>query len=175
MPDGDPGMSGVPVVLVADRDPGLRSEIRSLLEVCGQQVVEASTGVEALERCRRGTVHLALLGVDIPELDGLDVLRLVRQDYSEAQLPVILINRNRSVADFADGMSLGANDYVGWPVEPAEIMAGVDSALRTRDSYQRLQIRHDRLIDALNARSQPKRRFRAATRPQIPHFWRYKG
>lgn len=72
-------------------------------------------------------------------------------------------------------MSLGANDYLGWPVEPAEMMARVDSALRTSDSYERLQIRHDRLVDALNARPVTKRRFRAATRPQIPYFWRYKG
>lgn len=139
------------VVLVADREAGLRAEVSALLEVCGHQVIEAATGLDALEWCRTGTVDLALLGEDLAELSGSDVLRLVRQDFGEARLPVILISRVRSVSGFADGMTLGANDYVVWPVEPVEMMARVDSALRTRVSYDSLQVRHDRLLDALNA------------------------
>lgn len=119
-------------VLVVDDEEGIRRVLRGYLEADGIGVREAATGAEALECAGRGEADLILLDVMLPDMDGVEVLRLLR---TSSQIPVILVTARAEETDKLIGLAVGADDYVTKPFSPREVVARVKAVLR-RDRGQ---------------------------------------
>ncbi|TQM62004.1 response regulator transcription factor [Humibacillus xanthopallidus] len=116
-------------ILVVDDEPQIRTVLRAYLEADGFEVVECGSGRDALRHATgsRGAPDLVLLDVGLPDVDGLEVLRTIRQ---QSQLPVILVTARAEEVDKLVGLGVGADDYVTKPFSPREVVARVKTVLR---------------------------------------------
>jgi DNA-binding response OmpR family regulator len=117
------------LVVVADDDRDIVALVRAILSKAGFDVVEASDGVEALDLVRARRPQLAVLDISMPKLDGLAVLRSVREDPELADLPVILLSARAQEADVRDGYAQGASKYVRKPFSPRELVGVVNDLI----------------------------------------------
>lgn len=108
------------------------------LQYFDYQTVIAHTGKEALERCRQGGVHLVLLDVGLPDMDGYEVCRQLKADPKTMDIPVIFVTARGDAGDVEHGYALGALDYVAKPYNLPMIVVHVDAALRTRQGSTEL-------------------------------------
>ncbi len=104
-------------VLIVDDSKMVRTAIKEILELGSIQVSEAVDGQEALDIINNSCPDLVLLDVFMPEVDGLEVLKVIRQSYSKLQLPVILVTSKESSQEIVQALDLGANDYVTKPID----------------------------------------------------------
>ncbi len=114
-------------ILVVDDDREIVKVLGKLLELEGYQVYAAYDGMEALEILTEKRVHLLLLDVMMPRLDGLSTLMEIRR---RQNIPVIMLSAKTEESDKVLGLSIGADDYVSKPFQTAELMARVRSQLR---------------------------------------------
>jgi len=114
-------------VLVVDDEPRIIRFVRINLEMEGFRVIEASNGVEAVALVREKMPDIALLDVMMPEMDGFETLRTVREVSS---VPVIMLTVRSSEEDKVRGLDLGADDYVTKPFSPRELVSRVRAVLR---------------------------------------------
>jgi DNA-binding response OmpR family regulator len=116
-------------VLVVDDEARIRAVLRAYLEAEGFVVSEAATGRDALASATDPTrpPTLVLLDVGLPDLDGLEVLRTIRQS---SEVPVILVTARAEEVDKLVGLGVGADDYVTKPFSPREVVARVRTVLR---------------------------------------------
>lgn len=112
---------------MADDEPKIVDVVRLYLEREGYRVLTASTGRQALDAFRRERPDLIVLDLMMPEIDGLDVCRRIRQ---ESAVPVIMLTARSEDADKLVGLELGADDYVTKPFSPRELVARVRAVLR---------------------------------------------
>jgi len=118
-------------ILVADDDPENRILARAVLEKNGYEVAEAEDGVAALEHlAARGGVDLLVLDLDMPRLDGSQVLARIRADARTAALPVVILTGEQRRDAELKLMDQGADDYIRKPLEPDLFLARVRAALR---------------------------------------------
>jgi two-component system, cell cycle response regulator len=129
-------------VLVADDSGLVRSMMRDHLMAAGYDVLEAQDGEEALARIRDTAPDVVLLDRDMPRLDGLSVLDAMQADEATAGIPVVFVTGRATASELAEGLGRGAHDYVRKPVEAAELIARVRSALRTRRLRDELRERN---------------------------------
>jgi two-component system, OmpR family, alkaline phosphatase synthesis response regulator PhoP len=116
-------------VLVVDDDEQIRALLRLYLERDGHRVLEAETGPQALQLARSQPTDLVLLDVMLPDLDGLEVCRRLREEFDT---PIVLLTARSGDSDKVLGLDLGADDYVVKPFSPRELMARVRAQLRRR-------------------------------------------
>jgi two-component system KDP operon response regulator KdpE len=114
-------------VLVVDDEPRMIRFIRLNLEHDGFDVYEASSGTEALNKIRDRLPDIILLDVMMPDLDGFETLRLVREI---STVPVIMLTAKGEEDDRVRGLELGADDYVTKPFSPRELVSRVRAVLR---------------------------------------------
>jgi DNA-binding response OmpR family regulator len=114
-------------VLVVDDEPRMIGFIRMNLELEGYQVLEAHNGVEALEIIRTQLPDLVLLDVMMPEPDGFETLRMLREF---STIPVIMLTAKGEEDDKVYGLELGADDYVTKPFGSRELSSRVRAVLR---------------------------------------------
>jgi two-component system KDP operon response regulator KdpE len=114
-------------VLVVDDEPKLIDVVRMNLEVEGYRVLEASNGVEALERLQADLPDLVLLDVMMPELDGFETLKRIRV---VSQVPVIMLTVRSEETDRIRGLEIGADDYLAKPYSPRELQTRIKALLR---------------------------------------------
>ena len=114
-------------ILVVDYDREIVRSLGKLLELEGYRVLTAFNGMEALDRLETDTVHLILLDVMMPQLNGLSALMRIRQKHN---IPVIILSAKTEESDKVSGLTMGADDYVTKPYNTAELMARVRSQLR---------------------------------------------
>ena len=114
-------------VLVCDDEQDIVSALKIYLTADGYNVLTAGNGREALELLERNTVHLILLDVMMPEVDGITALSRLRERHN---MPVILITAKSEDADVVLGLNVGADDYVTKPFNPVELLARVRSQIR---------------------------------------------
>ncbi|MCK5646584.1 MAG: response regulator transcription factor [Anaerolineales bacterium] len=114
-------------VLVVDDEPRMIHFIRLNLEHDGFQVYEATSGSDALDQMRDDLPDLILLDVMMPELDGFETLRLMREI---STVPVIMLTAKGEEDDKVRGLELGADDYVTKPFSPRELVSRVRAVLR---------------------------------------------
>lgn len=114
-------------VLVADDEEKIARMVGTYLEANGFKVVLAYDGVQALARFRERAPDLAILDVNMPGLDGLELTREIRRTSS---VPVILLTARAEETDRVVGLELGADDYVSKPFSPRELVARVRAVLR---------------------------------------------
>ena len=115
------------LVLVVDDEPRMIRFIRMNLELEGYQVIEARNGIQALEQVRQHLPDLVVMDVMMPELDGFETLRLLR-DIST--VPVVLLTVKADEDDKIRGLELGADDYITKPFSPRELLSRVQAVLR---------------------------------------------
>ena len=114
-------------ILVVDDEERMLRFIRLNLEHDGFQVIEAVKGHEALDKMRTGMPDLILLDVMLPDLDGFEVLKMVREI---SNIPIIMLTAKGEEDDRVKGLELGADDYVTKPFSPRELVSRVKAVLR---------------------------------------------
>jgi len=114
-------------VLVVDDEPRMIGFIRMNLELEGHQVIEAHNGLEALDAVRTQLPDIVILDVMMPELDGFETLRMLRE-FSE--IPVIMLTAKGDENDKVYGLELGADDYVTKPFGPRELSSRIKAVMR---------------------------------------------
>ena len=120
-------------VLVADDDWSLRKSLQVRLQNEGYEVLTAMDGLEAFERLSE-LPDLVLTDVDMPGLDGLGLVQRMRSTPSYREIPAIIMTAHATAAEeAAEGLKLGANDYVRKPFEWLELSARVQSQMRIRE------------------------------------------
>jgi two-component system KDP operon response regulator KdpE len=118
-------------ILVVDDEPRMIRFIRLNLEHDGFDVVEASTGSQALSQLRDRLPDLILLDVMMPQLDGFETLRLIREIWA---VPVIMLTAKGDEDDRVRGLELGADDYITKPFSPRELVSRVRAVLRRTEA-----------------------------------------
>jgi DNA-binding response OmpR family regulator len=114
-----------PLIVVADDADDILALVDAVLSRTGYAVLSASDGEAALDLIRQRRPALAVLDVSMPKLDGLEVLRRVRDDADLAEMPVILLSALAQEADVARGYAIGASKYLRKPFSPRELVAAV--------------------------------------------------
>ncbi|GAB4324312.1 MAG: response regulator transcription factor [Phototrophicales bacterium] len=114
-------------ILVVDDEPRMIGMIRMNLELEGYQVVEAHNGLEALDAIRTKLPDLVLLDVMMPDLDGFETLRMLREF---SNVPVIMLTAKGEENDKVYGLELGADDYITKPFGPRELSSRIKAVLR---------------------------------------------
>ncbi len=117
-------------ILVVDDEPVLIETIAYNLEQAGYQVTTVTDGPSALEAARRETPDLVILDVMLPEMDGLEVCRLLRRENNTATTPIMMLTAKGEEIDKVVGLEVGADDYVTKPFGRRELLARVRALLR---------------------------------------------
>lgn len=138
-----------PLVLVADDELMTTAMLEHILGRAGYRVHSVHDGQAALDAVAHTPPDILLLDILMPVLNGFEVLRTLREDERTAHLPTILITANaREPADVARGLRLGADDYIQKPFAPQELLARIESKLRSHELEQALHAR-TRELEAL--------------------------
>ena len=114
-------------ILVCDDDKEIVEAIDIYLQQEGYQVLKAYDGEEALEILKEKEVHLLIIDVMMPRLDGIRATLKIRE---ESSIPIIILSAKTEDADKILGLNIGADDYVEKPFNPLELVARVKSQLR---------------------------------------------
>ncbi|NTV35361.1 MAG: response regulator, partial [Anaerolineaceae bacterium] len=113
-------------ILVVDDEERMARFIRLNLEHDGFQVIEAYRGMKAIQALREQMPDLILLDIMLPDLDGFEVLKLIRETSS---VPVIMLTAKGEEDDRVHGLELGADDYITKPFSPRELVSRVRAVL----------------------------------------------
>jgi DNA-binding response OmpR family regulator len=114
-------------VLIVDDEPRIRDFVRMNLELERFSVIEACNGIEALEQLRANLPDLVVMDVMMPEMDGFETLRHMRE---VSNVPVIMLTVRQNDHDKIHGLDLGADDYIAKPFNPRELLSRIRALLR---------------------------------------------
>lgn len=114
-------------ILICDDEKDIVSALEIYLHADGYETFSAGNGVEALEILSREEIHLVLMDIMMPKMDGLSATARLREEYN---VPVILLTAKGEDTDKVLGLNIGADDYVTKPFNPVELSARVRSQLR---------------------------------------------
>ncbi|AFH61842.1 response regulator transcription factor [Paenibacillus caseinilyticus] len=114
-------------VLVVDDDPEIRDVIHVYLRNEGYSVLEAADGLEALDAVSSNSVHLVILDVMMPRMDGIKTCIKIRET---SKVPIIMLSAKEEDMDKITGLITGADDYMTKPFNPLELLARVKAQLR---------------------------------------------
>jgi two-component system KDP operon response regulator KdpE len=120
------------LVLVVDDEAPIQRFLRAELEAQGYRVLLASNGVEALDHLEDDRPDLVLLDVMMPEMDGFETLRRLRQ---HSPVPVIMLTARGGDTDKVRGLQSGADDYITKPFNPEELSARIGAVLRRSQAH----------------------------------------
>ena len=126
---GDKGKRGIKMksILVCDDDKEIVDAIEIYLQQEGYRILKAYDGEQALQVLKENEVHLLIIDVMMPRLDGIRATLKIREDSS---IPIIILSAKSEDADKILGLNIGADDYVTKPFNPLELVARVKSQLR---------------------------------------------
>lgn len=130
-------------ILVADDDREIVESISIFLKGEGYSVFKAYDGLEALDILFENEVHLMILDIMMPRLDGIKTLMKLRESRN---IPVILLSAKSEDADKILGLAAGADDYVTKPFNPSELMARVKSQLRRYTTLGSIEKKKERIV-----------------------------
>jgi DNA-binding response OmpR family regulator len=125
-------------ILLVEDDTDLLSLLKYNLEKEGFSLTGLQTGKGALELCRQVRPDLILLDIMLPDTDGLDICKRIRQDPELAAIPIIFLTARASETDRIVGLELGANDYVVKPFFVRELIARIKLQFRSQTAGSRL-------------------------------------
>jgi DNA-binding response OmpR family regulator len=117
-------------ILVVDDEPEAVELVEFNLKQAGFDVASAADGAEALKKARSLQPSLVVLDLMLPEVDGMEVCKLLRHDPATATIPIIMLTAKAAEIDRVLGLELGADDYVTKPFSPRELVLRVKSLLR---------------------------------------------
>jgi DNA-binding response OmpR family regulator len=127
-------MSDAHTILVVDDHPDNREMLVRKLEHDGFRVLEAGSGRQALVHLKEGKVSLVLLDIMMPGMSGLEVLQAIREAYTAAELPVIMVTAKAQSQDVVEALGQGANDYITKPIDFPVAFARIQAQLRIRQT-----------------------------------------
>ena len=117
-------------VLIVDDDPDIQRLVSYNLSQAGFQVLSASTGRTALDSVQKQPPDLIILDIMMPDVDGMEVCRTLRQRENSRRIPIIMLTARSEEIDRVVGFELGADDYVMKPFSPRELVLRVKSIFR---------------------------------------------
>ena len=120
-------MKNLPIVLVVEDDRAIVHLLSTILDANDYRVVQVSTGREALSTISSHYPDVVLLDLGLPDMDGVDIIKNVRQ---WSQVPIIVLSARNRERDKVEALDLGADDYVTKPFGTAELLARIRIALR---------------------------------------------
>ncbi len=120
-------MPGGGTILLVEDEEDIAALVRVYLERDGFRVLWATRGTEGLAELERNDIRLAILDLQLPDADGLDICRAIR---TSSSLPVVMLTARDEEVDRVTGLELGADDYVTKPFSPRELTARVRAVLR---------------------------------------------
>lgn len=132
-------MNQVASILVVDDKPSNFEVIETLLDKQGFILHYAKSGVKALERLNAVQPDVILLDVMMPELDGVEVCRQIKSNPQWQHIPIIIVTALTSKQDLVACLEAGADDFLSKPVNRAELQARINSMLRIKQQYDRVQ------------------------------------
>lgn len=116
-------------ILVIEDEPQIRDNIRQILEMSDFEVAIAPDGEQGLQLAHSEHPDLIICDIMMPKLDGHATLIQLRQDEKTAHIPLIFLTAKSELADYNEGMALGANDYLVKPFEMLELLSVVERNL----------------------------------------------
>ena len=114
-------------ILICDDERDIVAALKIYLSTEGYTLFEAYTGREAMEAVRKNEIHLILMDIMMPEMDGISATAKLREEYN---IPIILLTAKSEDTDKVLGLNVGADDYITKPFNPIEVLARVRSQLR---------------------------------------------
>jgi DNA-binding response OmpR family regulator len=131
--------AGKAKILVVDDEPDTVELITFNLRNAGYDVVSAADGAEALRKARTHSPSLIILDLMLPEVDGLEVNKMLRGDSATAHIPIMMLTAKAGEVDRILGLELGAKDYVTKPFSPRELVLRVRNILRQGEANEKEQ------------------------------------
>ncbi len=109
-------------ILIVEDSATTRAMIRSIVEEFDDiETVEAASGFEALKQLPANDIDLVVTDINMPDINGLELINFIRKDQRYQNLPLIIVSTERSEEDKRRGVALGANGYITKPFEPREL------------------------------------------------------
>lgn len=121
-------------LLVVDDSPSNRELLSRYFRAHGFEVAHAGCGASALKMIKQHRFDAVLLDILMPEIDGIEVLKSIRQSYTPAQFPVIVVSGRTANRDIKLALELGANDYITKPIDFVAVSTKLQRALGTASS-----------------------------------------
>src|SRR5258708_27948769 len=119
-------------VLLVEDEENLASLVRAYLEQEGYRVIPAVTGAEAVRAIETEPVRIVVLDLNLPDMDGLEVCRQIR---ARSSVPVVMLTARDEEKDRLAGLEMGADDYIGKPFSPRELVARMKAVLRRAEPH----------------------------------------
>jgi two-component system chemotaxis response regulator CheY len=117
-------------ILIADDSPAMRAMLVSTIEMLGDyRIVEASSGFEALRLLPRGKVDLIITDINMPDINGLELISYLRNNSNYLSVPVFIVSTESSQKDIEKGKLLGANEYLIKPFDTTKLQTLISSYL----------------------------------------------
>ena len=127
------------VILVVDDEPEAVELVEFNLKQAGFGVTTAADGAEALKKAKAALPALVVLDLMLPEIDGLEVCKLLRRDPATAGIPIIMLTAKATEIDRVLGLELGADDYITKPFSPRELVLRIRKILQRREAKDEKQ------------------------------------
>lgn len=141
-------------ILVVDDEPLVLSGTSRLLKQVGYNVIEAQTGEQALKSARKNIPDLILLDIVLPDMDGLEICRILKtDDYTSGIFICIISGEKTTSSDQSEGLEIGADDYIVRPIENRELLARVQAMIRLRNTEKELEKHRSHLEDLVEERT----------------------
>jgi CheY-like chemotaxis protein len=132
-----PRLKGLDILVVEDNRVNQQVAVR-ILERQGHSVALAANGIEALDRLRRGPYHLILMDMQMPEMDGLQATREIRQSElgTGGHIPIIAMTANALAGDRERCLASGMDGYLSKPIHPRALAEGIEAVLQWLSTHQ---------------------------------------
>ena len=126
-------------IMVVEDDAMQRILLANVLEVQGYDVVHAENGRQALDKLEVESVDLVISDIIMPEMDGLELCRRLKEHAETISIPIILVTSLGTSEDILKGIDAGANEFLTKPIEPKELALRVRNAIRARKLFERVE------------------------------------
>jgi len=117
-------------ILAVDDSPSMRDMVRIALTDAGYEVTQASDAQQALELARQGSFDLVLSDVNMPGMDGIDLIRALRSESAYKHTPILMLTTESSVERKRAGKDAGATGWIVKPFDPEQLVATMQRVLR---------------------------------------------
>lgn len=118
-----------PTILAVDDSTSVRKMVESALRYKGYAVVAAADGLEALEALEREQFNLVVMDINMPRMDGLSLLKTIRERPEWAGLPILMLTTEGQETDRDRALAMGATDYMVKPFKPTQLLERVAALL----------------------------------------------